>query len=121
MLVPFKKPEALCEDNAEFNTLLASARVVNENCIGLLKNRWAFLKGMCTQVKGKEDFVWINDQCMACVLLHNLALVHEDERPFDDTCYETPRSEDESTTRQEGTPSGRALRELIKRIMLASD
>ncbi|KAF4142403.1 DDE superfamily endonuclease [Phytophthora infestans] len=44
MLVPYKKPKATLLHNATLSTILASARAVNENCIGLLRNRWAFLK-----------------------------------------------------------------------------
>ncbi|OWZ21676.1 hypothetical protein PHMEG_0003736 [Phytophthora megakarya] len=43
-------------DNAAFNTIVSSARVVNENCIGTLKNRRSSLYGVRTQIKKKEDF-----------------------------------------------------------------
>ncbi|KAG3089275.1 hypothetical protein PI125_g18071 [Phytophthora idaei] len=72
---------------------------------------------MTTQVKEKEDFVWINDQCMVLHFLHNFALVHDDEEQYDDDRPDEP-DVDDITTPEAATTSGQALRENVKSAML---
>ncbi|KAE8988380.1 hypothetical protein PR001_g22056 [Phytophthora rubi] len=121
MLFRSKKPKALQPDNSVFNTVVALARVVNENCIGLLKNRWAFLKGISTQVIVKEDFVLVYKQCMTCVMLHNFALAYHDLDPFDDASDEEEDEQDDGNVElmsRTETHEGDALRESVKAAML---
>ncbi len=53
MLVPYRNPHAQIEENAAFNLRFSSARVKIEHVMGLLKNRWASLRGLRTQVRLK--------------------------------------------------------------------
>ncbi|KAJ0398703.1 hypothetical protein ATCC90586_003194 [Pythium insidiosum] len=78
LIVPFKRPASERPGNTRFNEVISSSRVVNENSIGLLKNRWMSLKGVRTQIKKKEDFRTVNNQVLTCVMLHNIGLILKD-------------------------------------------
>ncbi|OWZ15456.1 hypothetical protein PHMEG_00010886 [Phytophthora megakarya] len=123
-------PRAAQPDNACFNTIISSARVVNENCIGTLKNRWSSLYGVRTQIKAKRDFESVNNYILLCVLLHNIALqiadpwTEEDRDDFSATEGESD-DEDEDDQCYVYTPptsqNAEKKRELIKRQVLRYD
>ncbi|KAF4149524.1 DDE superfamily endonuclease [Phytophthora infestans] len=97
LFAPYKMPRAARSDNARFNTIVSSARVVNENCIGALKNRWASLYGVRTQIKVAEDFDKVNNHIL-CVLLHNVTLQRKDpwtEEDREDFSAAEGKSDDE--------------------------
>jgi hypothetical protein len=62
----------LPEDRELFNTLLATARIKVEHCIGLLKNRFPCLRDIRVLLKGKASMKKIIDRIMVCIVLHNL-------------------------------------------------
>ncbi|KAE8982445.1 hypothetical protein PF005_g23400 [Phytophthora fragariae] len=74
LITPYKMPRAARVETAAFNTIVSSARFVNENCIGTLKNRWSSLYGVRTQIKEAKDFKKVNNHILLCVLLHNITL-----------------------------------------------
>ena len=71
-----KKPAngSLTFKDIAFNEACASARVVAEHTIGLLKMRWQSLRGLSMLIRGPEDVQTAVHWIMACVVLHNLLL-----------------------------------------------
>ena len=78
MLTPYRNPQAQIEENAEFNLIFSSARVVVEHVMGLLKSRWSFLRGIRTQFRETKDLEDINSQIVAAVVLHNIVMLRKD-------------------------------------------
>ena len=68
----FRKQMEVVERNQLFNTCLAKARIRNEHCIGILKNRWECLKEMRVWIKGAKEVQYIVDLVNACCVLHNM-------------------------------------------------
>ena len=87
-LTPYRLPLADFEPNRIYNEIFSSARVKIEHVNGILKSRWASLKGIPTQVKQKGDFKKVNDHIIACILLHNLLIRLNDEWPDEEEQYE---------------------------------
>ena len=79
MIPPFKQTPGtfLNPNKIAFNTLLASPRVKSEHCIGILKGRFPFLKGIRMTLGGRKDMQRILKYVRGCVILHNF-LVDED-------------------------------------------
>ena len=50
----------LTDDQHDINRHLSGVRVVVENCIGLLKNRFQSLKGLRLRVSNKKDLIRVN-------------------------------------------------------------
>ena len=68
----YKAPTANLQENREFNYCLARSRVRNENCIGILKGRFASLQEMRQQVRNVNDMRIIINWTVACCVLHNM-------------------------------------------------
>ncbi|KAJ0393686.1 hypothetical protein P43SY_008384 [Pythium insidiosum] len=122
LIVPYKQPAANSPENTTFNEIISSARVVNENCIGLIKNRWMSLKGVRTQIKAASDFKAVNDHVLTCVLLHNMAMVLEDTW-YDDSNSDDEDDDEPQTIRSELVAAaqpraGHIRREQVKAVML---
>lgn len=98
-------------------TTKSSARCFNDNCIGLLKNRWVSLKEICTQIKKKADFRHDNNHILACILLHDLGIALEDE--WDDDTLDKEDDDDVRSTSNVGT-AAQQERERVKRALLNS-
>ena len=77
-----KKPVGrdLNRNETKFNHAMASARVVAEHTIGVLKMRFQSLRGLRVMIQGKRSVGKAVNWMLACVVLHNL-LLHE---PDDD-------------------------------------
>lgn len=75
---PYTEPAASIPRNRRFNLLFSKARVVNEHTIGILKNRWASLKGLPHQIQKEEELKYVNDWILACVVLHNMLMEMDD-------------------------------------------
>ena len=76
-----KGPASLTQDGADFNRAVANVRACNEHTIGMLKKRFASLRGMPNRIKQSEelkDTTRILDWIGACAILHNF-LVEEGE------------------------------------------
>ena len=84
-----KKPPngSLTDKQVKFNEKCASARVVAEHTIGLIKMRWQSLRGLPVSISGPEDVQTAVHWLMACVVLHNL-LLHERNSPDEFGVYE---------------------------------
>ena len=78
-MVPYRQPFASLAHNQLFNELFSSARVKIEHVNGILKGRWAILKGIPTQVKTPNDFKRVNHHVVACIVLHNILQELQDE------------------------------------------
>jgi hypothetical protein len=78
-LKPYTEPAASIPRNARFNYLFAKARVVNEHTIGILKNRWASLKGLPHQIQKTAELKSVSNWILACVVLHNMLMSFGDE------------------------------------------
>ncbi|KAE8971364.1 hypothetical protein PR003_g27408 [Phytophthora rubi] len=120
IVTPYKKPAALKADNTALNGVVSSARVINENCIGLWKNRWMSLKGIRTQIKTKKDFTVVNNHILVCALLHNLGLSLSDVWS-DDSNSDSENDEDEDHVDVHDTYDARdgcRKREQLKHEML---
>ncbi|ETL95420.1 hypothetical protein L917_06760 [Phytophthora nicotianae] len=117
LITPYKLPEAAKDKNAFYNKTISSARVINENCIGLLKNRWMSLKEIRTQIKKKADFCHVNNHIIACVLFHNLGLALADE--WDEDTADEEDDDEPRGTAEVGT-SAQQKRERIKRALIST-
>jgi hypothetical protein len=74
---PYKSPERDDPDNAIFNNHVSFVRVRSEHCIGFLKGRFQSLKGLRLTINNREDHIYATQWIMACVAVHNFALLHE--------------------------------------------
>jgi hypothetical protein len=81
-MVPSYKKNAgqscLNAQNEFFNGKLSSARIKSEHCIGLLKNRFPFIRGLNVKLKKARDVKKVVKIFTACVVLHNLLLSEPD-------------------------------------------
>ena len=116
MLTPFRNPQAQIEENAEFNVIFSSARVVVEHVMGLLKSRWSFLRGIRTQFRAKQDLEDINSQIVCAVVLHNIARLRNDRWTHPLSCEDL--IETDYSAALENVSDGTSIREQIKRIVL---
>ena len=86
IMIPVYKKKVgskLSADQEKFNKILSKARVLSENCIGLLKGRFPFLKSIrCKITHKKKSFKRVLRYIHVCVILHNLLIgwddVHDD-------------------------------------------
>ena len=73
MIPPFKTTTGgtLSRNKSAFNTLLSKPRVKSEHCIGILKGRFPFLRGIRMRIANKEDLQTIINHVRGTVVLHN--------------------------------------------------
>ncbi|PLW42860.1 hypothetical protein PCASD_07225 [Puccinia coronata f. sp. avenae] len=107
-LIPaFKRPAngLMPRPKKQFNQHLASLRVCNEHCIGILKGRFQSLQGLRKDLSSVGSLGKINHWISACVILHNFLL--GDSSP---DVYNPPELEDDEEIEQEtdGPRRGRA-------------
>jgi hypothetical protein len=114
-LVPaFKKPPhgPIPQMKKNFNQHLASLRVCNEHCIGILKGRFQSLRGLQMELTLIEAMRKLTNWVSACVILHNFLL--------DDTSPAVVMAEEESASlRYEDQPhrgSNPAGNQLCKKV-----
>jgi len=79
------KGELLEPDNEAFNTKLAKLRIRSENCIGILKGRFPWLRSI--RMKMTDDPMSM--RCIlrlldATIILHNMLIVFREEEKKDD-------------------------------------
>ncbi|KAF7309345.1 DDE Tnp4 domain-containing protein [Mycena indigotica] len=77
LTAPFKSPEREVPDNMIFNNHVSYVRVRSEHCISFLKGRQQSLKGLRLHITNKADHKYATQWIMACVTVHNFALLHE--------------------------------------------
>lgn len=109
----YKSPAADVPENKEFNYCLASSRVRNEHCIGILKSRWGSLREMRQQLRNDNDHRAFIDWVVACCVLHNMLARLKDswgEMALDDE--ESLRDDDTGPVRDDA----RNFREQLKPI-----
>ncbi|KAE9350830.1 hypothetical protein PR003_g5173 [Phytophthora rubi] len=114
LITPYKLPAALKAENAFYNEVISSARVINENYIGLYKNRWMSLKGIRTQINRKKDLRHVNNHILACVMLHNIGILLFDE--WDDAALDD--EDDDDINSGSGGKTAKEKRERIKAVLL---
>lgn len=78
VITPYKQPYASEPANRCFNELFSSARCLIEHTNAIVKNRWASLKGIRTQIRTKNDFKLVNHHILVCLILHNILISFED-------------------------------------------
>ncbi|GAU99164.1 hypothetical protein RvY_10202 [Ramazzottius varieornatus] len=116
----YKKPAAERMDNEKFNKILASARVVNEHCIGMVKGRFPSLRSLNFPVRTVKEHKKVIFYTRACVVLHNFLL---------DDLYDSDRGKEKDkdmngfpeTTRETGPVNAIERREQVKRIVLENN
>ncbi|KAF7293087.1 DDE Tnp4 domain-containing protein [Mycena indigotica] len=74
---PIKGPEKETPDNTTFNNHVSYVRVKSEHCIGFVKGRLQSLKGLRLTINNEADHIYATQWIMACVVVHNFALLHE--------------------------------------------
>ena len=94
-ITPYKQPQASVPYHQQFNELFSSKRVTIEHVNGQLKNRWASLKGIPTQIRNAGDFKRVNDHITSCCVLHNLLKRLNDEWPFEEDDDENNNEDDD--------------------------
>jgi DDE superfamily endonuclease len=87
MVPPFKSSagKELSGNYSAFNTLLAKPRVKSEHCIGLLKGRFPFLRGIRMLLGNKAHMARIIDHVRGAVILHNFMIGQPFEEDWIDT------------------------------------
>ena len=121
-LVPYRQPNSLVPHNQLFNELFSSARVKIEHVNGVLKGRWAILKGIPTQVKTNKDFKRVNEHIVTCLILHNILLKLNDEWEDDENNVDDDEEEDQeiimAASRNETDEGAKQLRILVQNSCL---
>ena len=59
---------------------MGSPRLRSEHCIGILKNRFQYLKTINIRIKGRDQLKEFKDLVEACPVLHNI-LIKDDDIP----------------------------------------
>jgi hypothetical protein len=67
------------ESFSRFNYFLAQSRVTVEHTIGILKGQFTSLKEMRVDIHKKEDIQTFIKQAIACVVLHNMCMLKDDD------------------------------------------
>jgi DDE superfamily endonuclease len=115
MIPPFKSAPGseLSGNYAAFNTLLAKPRVKSEHCIGLLKGRFPFLRGIRMVLGNKLHMKRIIDHVRAAVILHNFMI----GQPFEEEWIALNEGEDdldpEAAATMSNDPDNRRRHELL--------
>jgi DDE superfamily endonuclease len=115
MIPPFKSTAGseLSGNYAAFNTLLAKPRVKSEHCIGLLKGRFPFLRGIRMLLGNKVHMARIIDHVRGAVILHNFMI----GQPFDDEWIDSNEGiddlEPEAAATMSNDPDNRRRSELM--------
>ncbi|KAE8228482.1 hypothetical protein CF326_g6581 [Tilletia indica] len=78
IVVPYKKPHSRVLDNKKFNKALSSVRIDIEHAFGLLKGRWASLRGLRLRVLNEEHMQGVCNWIIACCVLHNVLISVKD-------------------------------------------
>ena len=89
LCTPYKNPYAQIEHNRILNQLFSSGRVTIEHTNGIVKNRFASLKGLPHQVKKKEHFESVMRWILSILTLHNILISFQDEWEEEDPQEET--------------------------------
>ena len=116
MIPPFKSTPG-CElpsNFIAFNTLLAKPRVKSEHCIGILKGRFPFLKGIRMILGCKGHLKRIVDHVRGSVVLHNFLIAD----PIDTEWIESGEEgaddlEPEGIANQSNKPDNKRREELL--------
>lgn len=76
MIPAFKKPVGciMSGEQTYFNCKLASIRVKSKHCIGLLKTRFQYLKGIRSKMKKKRHLRKVIRHITRACILHNLLI-----------------------------------------------
>ncbi|KNZ48519.1 uncharacterized protein VP01_5605g3, partial [Puccinia sorghi] len=116
------RDKSLTEQQQESNRHPSGERVVIENCIGLLKNRFQSLKGLRLRLHNDKDLTrittWIQVHLIctkACVILHNFIIQGSnwemDEAQDGENLPDV--STQEAGSVEAGTPAGKRQREHV--------
>jgi putative aminopeptidase FrvX len=70
-LIPYRNPQELEKQ--------ASARIIVEHVMGILKGRWCSLKGLRVKIKTKKDTEKVNGWILSCLILHNMVTQFNDD------------------------------------------
>jgi DDE superfamily endonuclease len=115
MVPPFKSAAGseLSANYTAFNTLLAKPRVKSEHCIGLLKGRFPFLRGIRMLLGNRLHMNRIIDHVRAAVILHNFMI----GEPFEEEWIAADEGVDDLEPERTGTrsnePDNRRRKELL--------
>jgi hypothetical protein len=94
MIHAFKKPAGGVMDPTHeyFNTKLAKARIKSEHCIGLLKTRFQWLKGIRSMLKKRRHLRKIIRYVTCACILHNLLIAEPVPEEWEDEIHANGRS-----------------------------
>jgi DDE superfamily endonuclease len=115
MVPPFKSSagKEISANQSAFNTLLAKPRVKSEHCIGLLKGRFPFLRGIRMLIGNKAHMSKVIDHVRGSVILHNYMI----DQPFDSDWIDDNEGKDdlepEASSRLSNNPDNRRRNELM--------
>jgi DDE superfamily endonuclease len=116
IMVPSFKCSAgseLAANYSAFNTLLAKPRVKSEHCIGLLKGRFPFLRGIRMLIGNKTHMARIIDHVRGAIILHNFMI----GQPFEEEWIATDEGiddlEPEANITMSNDPDSRRRSELL--------
>jgi DDE superfamily endonuclease len=115
LIPPFKSAAGseLSANYTAFNTLLAKPRVKSEHCIGLLKGRFPFLRGIRMLIGNKLHMSRIIDHVRAAVVLHNFMISQPYEDDWIDSDEGVDDLEPEGTLLMSNDPDSRRRSELM--------
>ena len=113
---PYRQPYASRPENELFNHLFSSARTCIERVNGILKGRWASLRGIRTQLNSDKDYQHICEHILVCLILHNLMIdLREDEWEEGD---EDEEEEDDNEHDEDANEGGNSLRIRVQKHLL---
>lgn len=116
MLTPYRRPAADLSENTIFNRRVSAARVCIEHVNGMLKNRFASLRGLRHLIRNDDDIDKVNDWIEVCCVLHNFAVKMKDTWSYED---DLDADEDDDASPQDAA-TGHDLRDNIKSIILST-
>jgi hypothetical protein len=93
LCTPYRHPAAAWPQNKIFNELFSSGRVIIEHLNGILKGRWASLRGLRNQMKVPSDFINVNKHIVSCLILHNFLIISNDIWPNEEEYQEENENE----------------------------
>ena len=115
VMPPFKSTAGISPPSNEtaFNTLLAKPRVKSEHCIGILKGRFPFLKGIRLRLGNRLHMKRLIDHVRGAVVLHNFLINEPVEASWVEVDPAVDDLEPEATSHRSNEPDCRRRKELL--------
>lgn len=120
-VTPYKFNSTLATpaERRRFNKVATKFRVIVENCICEVKNRFPISATMRVKIRKEEDVIKCSNIIVCCCILHNFILDYDDSSIHASAQVDIPVDQDDSGDIFDGT-TGQDRREWVYQKMVAN-